>query len=263
MNKQGEKPRRFVAIADIVLGSYKIFGSFKKEFENFKKEKKSDFERINRLELDVYNLKNDTHYLFRDSIKNKKEATEADLYDLIVGSIFHEMLHLKEYIYILDKYEPSYLILEKRFEDKKIDDFKMNFLKRSREIVGEAKLGLPLKLQWINDLVDDALPHLEQIIKSNSFDSHLIRTLYVSSDILKNTYPNSGVDHLYDIIYDGGWIEGYFLVAESFVKSGFTSEAAQIFHKIIAKASVLSEKDSNYKLKHDYVERARIEIKNL
>ena len=96
----------------------------------------------------------------------------------------------------MDRYEPSYMLLEKRFEDKKLDDFKKDFLKHSREIVGEAKLGLPLKMQGVKELVDDAIPHLEQIIKKNSFDNQLIRTLYVSADLINNVYHEKGIEHL-------------------------------------------------------------------
>ena len=190
-------PKKISAIhADMVIYSFKIFSIFREEFDNFKREKKCNFARMDKLEQDLYNLKNATHTMFRKNISENREVEEADLFDLIISSIFHEMLHLKEYIYILDRYEPSYMLLEKRFEDKKLDDFKKDFLKHSREIVGEAKLGLPLKMQGVKELVDDAIPHLEQIIKKNSFDNQLIRTLYVSADLINNVYHEKGIEHL-------------------------------------------------------------------
>lgn len=255
--------KTFATIADIVIDSFKIFCGFKEEFENFKKEKKCNFKRIDKLEKDLYNLKNTTHFICREDISQKKEITEIDLYDLMISSIFHELLHLKEYIYILDKYEPSYLLLEKRFDDKKLDEFKKRFLEHSREIVGEARLGLPLKMQGINELVDDSLILLQQIIKINSFDSQLIRTLYVCREIIDRVYPNGGLEYLYNRIYKGGLVEGYFSVAESFIKSGFRQEAREIFQKILDLSSKLKEGEDNYKIKLDYVERARLELTNL
>lgn len=257
--KQASK--QFLNVSSIVLDSYKIIKTFKEEYVNFRKEKKCNFNKIDKLEKELFVLKEYTHALFR--AEGEKEIEETDLYDSIISSIFHEMLHLKEYIYILEKYEPRYLLLEKKLENDKIDEFKKDFLKHSREIVGEAKLGLPLKMQGINEFINDALHHLEQVIKIYAFNSHLIRTLYVSADILNGIYPDKGLEHLYDIIYDGGRIEGYFLVAESFIKSGFTPEAKGILEKVLSSYSKLSLKENNYKLKQDYIERARTELQNL
>ncbi|MFH1825427.1 MAG: hypothetical protein ABH873_09450 [Candidatus Firestonebacteria bacterium] len=258
-----KEPKTFIAVTDIVLNSLKIFYVFNGEFENFKKEKKCDFGKIDKLEKDLYDLKNVTHSICRENIEEKKEIKEMDLYDLIMSSIFHEMLHLKEYIYILNKYEPSYLLLEKQFDGKRFDEFKKTFLKHSREIVGGAMLGLPLKMQGVSELVNDASSLLLQIIKINSFDTHLIRTLYVCRDIVDKVYPSGGLEYLYANIYGGGWIEGYFLVAESFTKSGFSQEAREIFQKIVKLSSKLNKGEDNYKTKLDYLERARLELKYL
>jgi len=143
----------FTSIAEIVINSLRVFSEFKAEYNSFRKVKKLDFGRIDRLEKELFDLKDATHALFRAETAVKKEIKETDLYDLIVSSIFHEMLHLKEYIYILDKYEPSFDLIEKRLEDKELEDFKKDFLRHSREMVGEAKLGLPLKIQGINEVV--------------------------------------------------------------------------------------------------------------
>ena len=253
----------FTSIAEIVVDSFRIFSAFKVEYANFRRDNKCNFYRIDRLEKDLFDLKEATHALFRLGTE-KKEIKETDLYDLIVSSIFHEMLHLKEYIYILDKYEPSFNRIEKRLEDlKNLEDFKKDFLRHSREMVGEAKLGLPLKIQGINEVVDDALKHLGQIIRSNSFDGQLIRSIYTSSDLIDIVYGENGIETLYTQIYEGGWIEGYFLVAESFEKSGFCEEAANILRKIINRAEQLDKAHPKFKVHRDFIERAKLDLKNL
>lgn len=253
----------YASIADIVIDSLRIFSEFKTEYENFKIEKKCNFVRIDTLEKELFVLKDETHALFRAESAEKKEIKETDLYDLIVSSIFHEMLHLKEYIYILDKYEPSFNVLEKKLDDKGIEAFKKDFLRHSREMVGEAKLGLPLKIQGINELVNDAIMHLGQIIKVNSFNSHMLRSIYVSSNLVEKIYGKNGLEKLYDLIYEGGWIEGYFLVAESFEKSGFYDETAQILTGIVNRAEMLDKGHKKYKAHLDFVERSRLELQTL
>ena len=258
---KGGNFKDYASIADIVIDSLRIFSDFKIEYESFKKEKKCSFIRIDALEKELFILKEETHALFRAEATEKKEIKETDLYDLIVSSIFHELLHLKEYVYILDKYEPSFNILEKKLDDKDIEIFKKDFLRHSREMVGEAKLGLPLKLQGINELVNDAIRHLGQIIKVNSFNSHMLRSIYVSSKVVEKIYGENGLEKLYDLIYEGGWIEGYFLVAESFEKSGFYEETEQILAEIIKRADVLDKEHKQYKTHRDFIERSRLELK--
>jgi len=250
----------FTSIAEIVINSLRVFSEFKAEYNSFRKVKKLDFGRIDRLEKELFDLKDATHALFRAETAVKKEIKETDLYDLIVSSIFHEMLHLKEYIYILDKYEPSFDLIEKRLEDKELEDFKKDFLRHSREMVGEAKLGLPLKIQGINEVVEDAIKHLGQIIRHNSFDSHMLRSIFVSKKLVESIYGENGLEKLYDSIYEGGWVEGYFLVAESFTKSGFYNESADILRKVIARTDYLDKNHEQYKLHRDYIERARKEL---
>ncbi|MFH1073699.1 MAG: hypothetical protein V1752_01295, partial [Candidatus Firestonebacteria bacterium] len=188
----------FNSIADIVINSLRIFSGFKAEYSSFRKVKKLDFCRVDKLEKELFDLKDATHALFRAETAVKKEIKETDLYDLIVSSIFHEMLHLKEYIYILDKYEPSFQLIEKKLEDKELEDFKKDFLRHSREMVGEAKLGLPLKIQGINEIVEDAVKHLGQIIRANSFDNHMLRSIFMSQELVESIYGEKGLEKLYD-----------------------------------------------------------------
>ncbi len=252
--------KKYMETADIVLNSLKIFSTFKKEFESFKKVKKLSFEKINLLGRDLFDLKGETHRYFREYNPSRKKLEETDIFDLIVSSIFHEVLHLKEFIYVLEKYEPRYLVFEKKLGEKKnLDPANKDFLRHSRETVGEAKLGLPLKLQGVNELVNDALPHLASIIEDNAFDKHLIRTLFVYSDYIDYLFPQGGIKRFYNDIYEGGWIEGLFLVGESFSKSGFYEQAELIFKKILEEGG--SEKTD--KITRDYLERSKEHLKTL
>ncbi|MCX5776904.1 MAG: hypothetical protein NTX32_04680 [Candidatus Firestonebacteria bacterium] len=255
--------KNFSNIASIVVDSFKVFSEFKAEYESFKKVKKCDFQSIAKMEKELFSLKEATHALVRAESGEKKEIRETDLYDLIVSSIFHELLHLKEYIYILDKYEPSFDLIEKKLEDRNIETFKKDFLRHSREMVGEAKLGLPLKIQGINQLVEDAVRHLVQIIKANSYDGRFIRSIYMSSELVEAVYGEKGLKTLYEAVYEGGFIEGCFLVAESFSKSGFYEEALNILERLTAGTELLDKENKQYKLQKDYLERAKKNISAL
>jgi len=254
--KTGKTGKDFTSLADVVINSLRFFSGFRTEYASFRKTKKLNFSSVARFEKELFELKEATHILFRTDSDIKKEIKETDLYDLIVSSIFHEMLHLKEYIYILDKYEPSFDLIEKKLEDTEVEDFKKDFLRHSREMAGEAKLGLPLKIQGINELVEDAINHLGQIIKSNSFDSHMLRSIFVSKELVESIYGENGLEKLYDAIYEGGCVEGYFLVAESFSKSGFYEQAVNVLTKLITRGCP-EQSNKHFTLHTDYIDRAK------
>ncbi|MEI7905189.1 MAG: hypothetical protein WCI43_07235, partial [Candidatus Firestonebacteria bacterium] len=61
---------------------------------------------------------------------------------------------------------------------------------------------------------------------------------------------------LYSEVYAGGWIEGFFLVAESFKKSGFIEESSALLREIVKEGAAVKQE----KTVKEYIERARTEL---
>lgn len=199
---------------------------FDEEFESWESTGSFDFGVMDKLEEDLYHLKNRTHLSLRDGNElNSGFIQKADLFDLIIGSIFHEALHLKEYIYTLRSYAPRYNSFADRKKNRKLDVYTDDFLKHSMAIVNEAKTNLPKKAYEVKNLFEDALLLIEDIIKKYRSNSRVIRTLFTSSEILDRVYGENGLDALYSKIYRKGPAQGYLKVGASFMKDGFHEEA--------------------------------------
>lgn len=218
-------------ICDMVIGFYRIKSKFGKDFERYQKEGKFDFSAMDEMEKDLYSLKNETHSVFRYNVD--ETIDREHLFDLVVSSIFHEALHLKEYIYTLQRYEPRYKTFAEKERYRKTDSFQDDFLKYSREIVGEARENLPKKAVEVRNLFWDALSLLEGVLKKHRTSRRLIRVLYLQRALLESVYGGNGLEDVYRIMYKGGCMEGYFRVGASFLKGGFYELAVKIFEEAL------------------------------
>ena len=218
-------------ICDLVIGFYRTKEKFGKEFNRYEKSGKFAFKVLDELEKDLYRLKNKTHAVFRFGAEDTLDRQH--LFDLIISSIFHEALHLKEYIYTLDNYEPRYALFEKKERQIRIDSHQDDFLKYSREILSEAKGNLPKKVIEVRNLFEDALSLLESILRKYRASKRLIRILYLERELLSSIYGEKGLENAYKLMYKGGPMEGYFRVGASFLKDGFYDLAVKSFEKAL------------------------------
>ncbi len=223
VNKQSE-------ICEILSGFLRAKVKFEQAYRSWRETGHFDFKIMDILETELYNLKNKTHQALRNPEEgNSGFVQKADLFDLIVGSIFHETLHLKEYIYTLTSYAPRYRAYADRKKRERIDSYTDSFLKHSMAIVNEAKTHLPEKANEVKNLFDDALLLLENIIKKYRNNSRIIRTIFTSVDTVEKIYGENGLQTLYSRIYKNGPPEGYLRVGASFTKDGFHDFALEAF----------------------------------
>lgn len=228
MEKQNE-------ICDLVIGFYSLKNKFGEEFACYEKSGKFNFSLFDELEKDLYRLKNRIHAVFR---YGEEETLDREyLFDLIIGSIFHEALHLKEYIYTLDSYGPRYRLLDQKERHMRTDSHQDDFIKYSREILTEAKENLPKKAIEVRNLFEDALSLLEGILRKYRGSRRLIRVLYLERELLTSIYGKNGLENVYTIMYKGGPMEGYFRVGASFLKNGFYELAVKTFEEALNRGS--------------------------
>lgn len=234
-------------IGSLILKFYGLMSDYLKEVNFYKKNKKYNFNRIDSITTKLYFLKNSIHEFFREKVylKSSNKITEEDLFDLIIGSIFHEMLHLKEYVYTLESYKDRYDEFEREMEKRKITSYENDFLIHCRQIVDEAKLGLPEKTKELYDLYYSALYQIEGMLKKYRNNSSITRVLYINCNIIKEVYHKGGIEQLYDIIYKCGALSGYFIAGKHFEKQKFTQKAIEAFNKAIDKEKILVKGDKH------------------
>ncbi len=220
-------------ICDLVIGFFRIKKKFGEEFDHYEKSGKLNFRSLDELEKALYQLKNETHAVFRYDAE--ETLHREHLFDLIIGSIFHEALHLKEYVYTLERYEPRYKLFAERQGRMRIDSRQDTFLQHSREILKEAEENLPKKAVEVTNLFKDALSLIEGVLRKYRAGRRLIRVLYLERELLNSIYGGNGLENVYRIMYKGGPMEGYFRVGASFLKDGFYELAVKTFEEALNK----------------------------
>jgi len=216
-------------VCNVIISFYKVKKSFGEACAYYEKKGKFDFSALGKLEEDLYMVKEGTHSVFRYG--GEVVLDRPCLFDLVIGSIFHELLHLKEYVYTLESYQPKYRVFEDKQRHKETNGGRIRFLDRSREIVKEAKENLPAKTEEIKDLFEDALSLLDAILKKYRASRRLIRVLYLEREIVESIYGKGGLEKVYDIMYPGGAMEGYFRAGASFLNDGFYKFAVKAFEE--------------------------------
>lgn len=242
---------------DITISFFRITADFRDEVTRYKNERKYNFDKIDELGQNLFRLKNAVHNTVDDKNNDLQNVDEIDLFDLIIGSIFHEMLHLKEFVYILQSYEPRYLAFAQQAGSRRLTGTEKDFIHHSLQIVDQAKLGLPEKTKELEDLFPDALHQLERVIRHYRDNDRLVRCLWLSRAVLGRVYGQGGLSRLYGLIFDQGAIEGYCRTGESFLKAGFNSEAVLAFDEAEAIVGKLSPEDPSYANRQELIEKIK------
>lgn len=243
-------------LGHLILRSLSLMDSYLKEVRYYKKNKKYNFSRLDSIEVKLYFLKNAVHEAFRRENAGDK-VTEEDLFDLILGSIFHETLHLKEYVYTLEYYKQRYEKYEKAMESKKTTHYEREFLIHCCQIVDEAHLGLPEKTKELEDLYKSALYQIEVMLKKKKNNSSIVRMLYMNCNIIRDIYRN-GIKQLYEIIYKCGAIEGYFVAGKHFMEKNFMKQACEAFDNALNAGKNLTKYSEKCKEKEKIISQTRI-----
>jgi tetratricopeptide (TPR) repeat protein len=191
----------------------------------------------------MFTLKEKTHNIFRAGKRDKKKRVitgDEELFDLIIASIFHELLHLKEYVYTLEAYTTRYSHLKSSFKKAKIKISESDFIKYSHQIILEAKEGLPNKASEVENLFENAYTHLKRCLPQYNNDNTFIRTLFIDNATL-DKYITGGLKTFYKLMYKYRTIEGFYIVGNSFKESGFYDKADEAFRLAIEESKNISE----------------------
>lgn len=223
-----------ISFADLLASFLRIRADFGEEMERFRKEGAFDFARIDRMEVALYHMKNGAHRLARGTGGDRPAGVgPVELFDLLVGSAFHEMLHLKEYVYTLSSYGPVYEALTREGASGGTAGLEPDLATLFQEILEEARKGLPRKAGEIERLVRNASIQVERIVRASGEDGRTSRILYCASEDLDRIHGKDGLATCFSRVYPGGAAEGFFRVGSGFAASGFVVEAVEAFRRAV------------------------------
>ena len=182
-----------------------------------------------RGESTLFNLKEQSHSLFRNKGKEPFYKNEW-LLDLVIGSIFHEAMKLRENIYQLEIYRPKYL----RYKCHPAKaPYEKDYAQRFERIITKAGQGALLGISEIRSLFQDAMEQLIELFKQNVRNPYLVRFLLENEALLKKVYGPQRGKAIFGLIFEGGLQEAYDRAGCSYLLSGHYDLASRYFSKAL------------------------------
>ncbi len=163
----------------------------------------------------LYKLKEQCHSMFRyigTGPFHKKEW----LLDLVIGSIFHEAMKLRENIYQLEVYRPKYLQYKLKAGKSA---YEKDYLHQFERIISKAEQGLAEGMEETRSFFRDAMAQLIDLFKGNAKNPYLVRFLLEHESLLRKVYGTKGMMEIFDILFKRGLLDACALAGRSYLES--------------------------------------------
>jgi tetratricopeptide (TPR) repeat protein len=220
-------------ILEIVRGLLLSEIAFQEIFKKFKKG------RLRFLDIGVwvddkgqsllYSLKEQCHSLFRD--KGKKPIHKNGwLLDLVIGSIFHEAMKLRENLYQMEVYRPKYLQYKSKVGKS---NYEKDYLQQFERIILRAKQGVSEGMEETRSLFQDAMAQLIDLFKESTRNTLLVRFLLENLSLLQKVYGVKRVKEIFNLIFKEGFLDAYKLAGQSYLQSEHYDLSSHYFLKAL------------------------------
>jgi len=178
----------------------------------------------------LFDLKERCHSLFRYNEAEPCNEKER-LFDLTIGSIFHEAMKLKENLYQLEVYGPRYLELEKRLGNPLQEREFLGFTK----IKLRAEQGLKEGIEDLKELFSDVKEQLGELLKEYSKNQLLTRFLLENRVLVQSVYGKRGPEKIFASMFKGGIDQAYWAAGNSYLESQYFDMAHRVFKKALSR----------------------------
>jgi len=173
----------------------------------------------------LYNLKEQCHSLFRYQGKKPIHKNEW-LLDLVIGSIFHEAMKLRENIYQMEVYRPKYLQYKSKFGKT---DYEKNYIQLFERIILKAKQGVTEGMEETRSLFRDAMAQLIDLFRESSKNTFLVRFLLKHLTLLQEVYGSKKAKEIFGLMFEKGFLDAYQLAGQSYLQSEHYDLASSYF----------------------------------
>lgn len=190
------------------------------------------------VENELFELKEECHWLFRSQERaDVLEASSAMLFDILVGSLFHQCMKTKENAYQVERYEPKYHALRKVLQRPNAPEHVEGFLKEGERIIDRARRALLREFTYAVELFDDACVVLRRVLAEHRDSPLVARTLVDSEALVDAVYGQPGksgsgaagsLEALLSEMYDGHPVIGYLLAASDLYEGGWYERAREL-----------------------------------
>lgn len=179
------------------------------------------------VENDLFGLKEECHALFR-SDEGETGPRSGLLLDILIGSLFHEMMKVKENTYQIERYAPLYARLRRTLPGPSIPKHTETFLREGQRIIAQARRALGQGFAHAIELFEEAAVVLRHVLVENRDNPLLVRTLLDSEPILDAVYGPRALEKLLREMYDEHPDVGYALAAGDLYEGGWYDKAREL-----------------------------------
>ena len=181
------------------------------------------------VEQQLFELKEECHWLYRvREGPDQMQASTAVLFDILVGSLFHQMMKVKENAYQVERYAPKYAALRKTLQAPDAPKQVATFLKEGERIIARSRRMLQQEFAYAAELFSEATIVLRHVVVENHDNPILIRALVENDKLLDAVYGPRSLDKLLNEMHDGHAATGYLLAANSLFEGGWFNRARDL-----------------------------------
>jgi hypothetical protein len=167
----------------------------------------------------LFRLKERCHALFREGAEgNSVKVRPEALFDLAVGSLFHETMKFRESLYQRDIYGPKVRALRTASEPKVSSLFR-----EFERIFDGVRTRLDESLQEAEILLLQTAGQFRILLEAHSANGFVTRYLIENGDLVAEVFPD-GLDALLEQVHGSPGI-AFVRAAHSYLESGFFGEA--------------------------------------
>ena len=200
----------------------------------------------------LWQLKEQSHRLYRSD--RSKIILYENLFDWVVGSIFHESMKLKEDIYQIESYKP---LLEMGLSDNAENREIAKIIQEYYALIDRVSRSLREEIESIDELFTKGLLHLRSLIVFCKSNALLLRFLIENKKTTETMFGQGSLQQILQEMFPAGVHEAYILISESSMQNGWYDQAQKylkiametgaadkgLHEHLTAKLGLLSEKE--------------------
>lgn len=182
----------------------------------------------------LFRLKERCHALFRNDPTDASDLHREVLFDLTVGSLFHEAMKLRENLYQHEVYVPK---VERLFEQHGPDD--SAFFKEFERVQSTGYDRTQQAMRETEALLGQTRNQLRALLVSHAENTLMTRNLFENRDAVEFVFE-SDLCELFGEIH-GSAAVGFAAAADSYLESAFFVEAMGCLDSALAESSLSSK----------------------
>ena len=186
------------------------------------------------VEGSLFDLKESCHYLFRPPDGScALEATPGSLFDVLIGSIFHTMMKIKENVYQIETYAPTISLMRSQVSGREVPAFESDFFAASARIVKRAEGSLRDDFADAEELFREATGNVRFLLRQNADNGLLVRRLIENEHLVDRVFDETSVADLLSFMTDGHPAAAYLAAARSYREGAWSDKARQLARTVL------------------------------